>query len=61
MLASPDFNPKFNQIDGKVDRRSHEGSYKVKVLCFKLNKTKLLQEIMKLLINTFFEQKKSKT
>ena len=32
MLGSPDFDPKFNQIDGKMNRRSHEGSYKVSFL-----------------------------
>ena len=28
-IKKPDFNPKFNQLDGKFDRRSHEGNYKV--------------------------------
>lgn len=28
-IKKPDFNPKFNQLDGKIDRRSHEGNYKV--------------------------------
>ncbi len=28
-LGQPGFTPTFNQIDGKVDRRSHKGPYKV--------------------------------
>merc|ERR1719189_3146489 len=28
-IKNPEFNPKFNQLDGKIDRRSHEGNYKV--------------------------------
>ena len=28
-LGKSDFDPKFNQIDGKIDRKSHEGKYKV--------------------------------
>jgi ADP-ribose pyrophosphatase len=29
-MGTPDFSPNFNQVDGKIDRRSHEGEYKVK-------------------------------
>merc|ERR1719510_18668 len=28
-IKNPDFKPKFNQLDGKIDRTSHEGPYRV--------------------------------
>jgi len=31
MLESPDFDPKFNHIDGKINRKSHEGPYRVMI------------------------------
>lgn len=29
MTFSDKFHPSFNQLDGKIDRRSHEGKYEV--------------------------------
>ena len=28
-IKNPEFNPNFNRLDGKIDRRSHEGIYRV--------------------------------
>ena len=28
-ITKPEFCPKFNQMDGNIDRRSHEGTYRV--------------------------------
>ena len=30
-VESPDFHPKWNQVDGQINRRSYEGQYKVRI------------------------------
>ena len=30
VLGTPGFSPSFNQVDGKINRKSHEGDYQVR-------------------------------
>jgi hypothetical protein len=51
MLGSPDFDPKFNQIDKKINRKSHEGTYKVSIVCF-LNTRNASNQILSIFFST---------